>query len=552
MRHFETTDRVAKDMLRKLVDEQQKAEQRMAREVADAINADLSVMGCLRGMVANALEDIEWITLNAGDAPFKEALCKDAINYPWVREMYGIADRKTATETEQQIALGHHAGDFRRFLTDKQGVRAYSMNAFKCADMIRFYGEVLEACQYSFRPRGKVLEGLTESQKEVLRFADKQVGRAKDHQQGPRAQWAKKGKDAERGRTFGNLGVTKDKKHWDDTRWSTPPRPTPPRVTDLSDKGRKEHAKEFARYAQDLKDYEITCEFVKRRTTSELRIAKMRGGASLWVQTPKDRVAKVDKTFGLAHAATISGTTTDNIFFYNRMSLVGKYLESGFTWNADCMSAHNRTKFRAFLDDCYAHREPGVRGPALSNDFNWRNRIIDPVFYIIPLGAIVGAGHHSTIECAFPLALNGIVDYTIKNYGSLFPTNRGERNVGGGTGIKSVMESYEKRRGNRRFLIYYDSSGEYEGYVDFEWGRDDDVWRQVARADQTMLNRFAAFSQYPTKEQVASLHRDVKRAMMPAPNAPKRPRPGDLGTAEQKEAFKSARDKWVEREQQTQ
>lgn len=512
MWHVETADRHSQMRLQLIVDQQQRNEQNMAEKLAKAFDEDMAVMGCLRGLVANAMEDIQWITVTAGEGPFRAAMLKDAINYRWVREKYNIKDRRHLTEQQLKDLLEPHCTDFHGFLTARRGANAFSMGAYQCADLIRFYGEVLEACEEHFKANEEgvieALETLSEDQKKTypgtVAAAAKLVKRAKSYQLGPKPQWQKKGVGAERGRILGQLGLNRDEK-WDDSRWSE--------TLDRSEKAK------------------IIREYVKKRTTTELRIAKMRGGASLWVQTPPDRVAKVDKVFGLAHAATISGTTTDNVFFYNRMSLVDRYL------GEDVPETPNPALDK-FLKKHYAIQHAvGIE----------RNSIIDPIFYIIPLGAIVGAGHHSTIECAFPLALNKIINYTIKNYSTLFPLARKQHSVGGGGRVKAVMTEYEARADNRKLLIYYDSSGNYAGYVEFERGKDDALWKDIARADQTMLNKFSAFTQYPTKEQVGSLHPHVRKAMEPAPDVP-RPRRGSLGTDEQQQKFARVKGMWEDRE----
>jgi len=255
----------------------------------------------------------------------------------------------------------------------------------------------------------------------------------------------------------------------------------------------------------------------------------------LWVQTDVDRIAKIDKVFGLAHGATISGTTTDNIFFFNRFALVDRYLGQ----DATAMDG----RLDEFLLKYYFHAggPKGVKygeSPTQNIPVPKRNTIIDPILYMLPLGAIVGEGHHSTIECALPLVLNGIIRYTVGEYETLFPVDRERRNACGDiSGIKSTLAKYQEKNRDKRILIYYDSKGDYEGYFKFDPVKDQQ-FGAIAEVSQAMSDKFSRFNRYPTKDEVASLHVSLKGALE------------GLGTKAQKDKFKSVKDMWEKRIQE--
>lgn len=87
----------------------------------------------------------------------------------------------------------------------------------------------------------------------------------------------------------------------------------------------------------------------------------MFSGIKKWAIMATDVTGKMDRVFGLMKGATISGTTTDNIYFLNKF--------------------------------CKA--------------------VKDPILYLLPVGAIAGGGHHSLLEVALPLTMNGLIDYSI-------------------------------------------------------------------------------------------------------------------------------------------
>lgn len=516
-------DALKTQALKALIDEKQKNEQDMAEELLKTFDQDTTFMGYLRALVANAMDDIRWLTVQGGEQGFKDAL-GDAVNYRWVLEQYGIPGADSATRQQRLEKLTEKWKFFYDFLTESGGANMFSLNASKCADMIRFYGEVIDACS-KLKSKDIILKDLKRS---LVELGKQILDRSKDYQiqhgfqggKGP--QWTKPKIMTDpggRGRILGQIGM-KDGKVIDDYSYSDlkPPKPSDPD------------------YQEKLKVYNwmksMVDEFVKRRTATELRIAQMQGGVRLWVHTEVDRTAKIDKVFGLSHGATISGTTTDNVFFFNRFSLVDRYL------GEDPTVMDGRLDKFLLKYYSFAGGPKGVRfGERVTRNVPVprRNQIIDPILYILPLGAIVGEGHHSTIECALPLVLNGIIDYTVGEYETLFPRDRQRRNACGSMGaIKNTLAKYQQKNRDKKIIIYYDANGDYEGYFRFDPVRDQQ-WGAIAEVSQAMSNKFAGFRQYPTKDNVASLHNSIREALE------------GLGSQTQKDRFRSARDFWQQR-----
>jgi len=263
---------------------------------------------------------------------------------------------------------------------------------------------------------------------------------------------------------------------------------------------------EFGKFREsddDLKQrQQLISDFNARKSETERRLASLKGGISLWVQTSKDLTAKIDKAFGLAHGATISGTTTDTVFFLNRMSLVDRYLGKDVSYSKP---------IPGWLRNLY---NP-VGGPATISygpqSTPRHNAVIDPIFYLVPLATIVGKGHHTTLEVALPLVLNGIIKYTIGSYSTLFP-DRGQRKACEGTVIKGVLREFDSRNAKNKILVYYDKPNKYGGYITFK-EQDAGVWDKVAKADQGLMNTFSKFDEFPTKKQIASLHPMINRLL---------------------------------------
>jgi len=261
-----------KSELKRIINEKQKNEQDMAEELLAKFDANTTFMGYLRALVANAMDDIRWLIMHGrGEEAFKRALKKDAINYQWVRKKYGIPDPGLADSELRGKLLVRHWDVFYQFLTKSANI--FGLSASQCADLIRFYGEVIEACD-CLESRDVMYKQFLVNVKEV---AESLVGRSKEyqiqqgHEGGKGPQWTKPKMmfdPGQRGRIFGAIGMKNGK--WSDN-WGASdlqlPKPNP---------SAKDYHKQVVNYfwMKALVD-----EFIKRRTATELRIAQMRGGS---------------------------------------------------------------------------------------------------------------------------------------------------------------------------------------------------------------------------------------------------------------------------------
>lgn len=174
-------------------------------------------------------------------------------------------------------------------------------------------------------------------------------------------------------------------------------------------------------------------------------------GINAWCVRSADLTARIDEVFGLMRGATISGTTTDNIYMLE--------------------------KFATSLND--------------------------PIYYLLPVATIVGYGHHSLLEVATPLTLNGAISYSIGLYTTLFPDRSG---VGGGNKkedgaadkINKILEYYENNHNNRLIMCYYEG-GCLAGSFEFE---NKVAWKNAFETNDRFLKTFIRKVFFPQRDMV--------------------------------------------------
>ena len=195
---------------------------------------------------------------------------------------------------------------------------------------------------------------------------------------------------------------------------------------------------------------------------TELRkVGKKNAGILRWTQGDKDTCGKLDRIFGLCPGATISGTTTDNIFFFDKLKMRG----------------------------------------------------LDPLLYLLPAAAIVGEGHHTMIEVALPLSMNGKMDYTVGKYTTLLPKASGSSGSTWGmdratVSVAKILHLYEKDPRNKLMLIWYKQSDKsVEGAYVFEPdnGADMDRWDRIAKATKDMMDKTLFMEPAPSKASINKL-----------------------------------------------
>lgn len=434
-----------------LIKQKHACEKEMAEAILTAIDdsPDQEIRGALRALVLNSVENMEDIISAKGEAAFQAAYDKESKNpYPFMK----------------RANLANSSSSFLAFLKNTDNI--FDMDTEACGNMIRFFGEVIEA--------GVKIPASDESKaiKEELDRLNKLRESLQKSDDPRKPEWTK----------------------------STPALPPSDlvmrnRIPTAPNKLKGEDDNYFKWREAAIRDYRL------KRSKVERQLADSSGGISLFVQLDEDLLARMNKVFGLIHGATISGTTTDTLFFLNRMALVDLWSGAQQPANEDFYKA-----IQAYYEGWdYNQLKQGktVKIPHAP-------RGLDPLYYLIPLACIVGKGHHTVLEFAIPLTQNNKMNYVIGKYTSLLSERRDE--AGDTKAMFNILAKYENDYRNKNILVYYTPQKQYEGYVIF--GKDEAVWDEIALANQNLLNKFKTFATHPTKEQVASLHPRLEELLL--------------------------------------
>lgn len=430
MEHIRADKPVLKTMIRKFIDNQQALESEMARAIVRVFNTNYDLITPLRFIVLNAIEDIEYLQEHQvrGKSVVAEAFTGDA-------QFYGFVSGANKN--------GLNVFDKDNFVQQVKD-KLLTLNAVECSDMIRFYGEVIE--RGSKRPKLII----------PAKYFDIETGKDKRPPLPP-----KLGSEVE-ALNKKRLDYQKDSgnKGW----WNK-------NIAEAGAKRRRIKSKDVT--PEQLQEHKNSL------TNAERVVVSLRAGISRWIQLPDDLGNKIDKVFGLQKGATISGTTTDTIFFLNRMTLIDEAMKTG-----------SPLKKHYFADN-------GPKG-------------LDPIYYMLPLATLVSEGHHTVVEVALPLSLNGIItQYKIGRYTTLMPDRKG-RNNDGANEILKILRSYQNK--SKQMLIYYDHNGEIGGCINF-MSEDMPIWDKIAVADEKLMNKIDGFPPKPTKQNIASLHPEINKLL---------------------------------------
>lgn len=143
----------------------------------------------------------------------------------------------------------------------------------------------------------------------------------------------------------------------------------------------------------------------------------------------KSVIGAIDRTFGLRpEGGDVSGTTTDSIY--------------ALRW---------------------AGGVAGV-GPEILG-----------AIQILPLVTMVPQGHHTIVECAYPLSRNGYIDYHIGYYTTLAPKTAGDTAA---NRFNSVLAPFDEPARNKHILVWGKGSGEQGVEVE---GKEVDAFKKLAR-----------------------------------------------------------------------
>ena len=176
------------------------------------------------------------------------------------------------------------------------------------------------------------------------------------------------------------------------------------------------------------------------------------GQQRFFTPTMTSTVKKIDKAFGLPVGADISGTTTDSIFFIERLA-------------RRC------------------------------------NIPYDPLYQLLALATLVAARHHAVIESALSLTLNKIITYKIGFYNSLLPSDSKHQAK---AAISSVLSEHENHDWNVHILVYFDQPERVVGGYQFEGG-EINRFKELATTSQDFMWLFNTMPPYPTKVRIERL-----------------------------------------------
>lgn len=145
---------------------------------------------------------------------------------------------------------------------------------------------------------------------------------------------------------------------------------------------------------------------------------------------PKSVIAAMDRTFGLKpEGGDVSGTTTDSIHFIQ--------------WSGTAVHV----------------------SPATLN-----------ALQLLPIVTMVAQGHHSLLECAYPLSRHGYMDYHIGYYDTLVPQAASDTIK---ADLSKAVASYERDQRNKHVLVW--GRGVQKRGVQLE-GEEIDQFKKMARA----------------------------------------------------------------------
>ena len=220
--------------------------------------------------------------------------------------------------------------------------------------------------------------------------------------------------------------------------------------------GRKRDVVEAGEQSADDINYltDVTCYDAGMTHFPYQFVNSLAGGISILRPAESSVSLKLDRVFGLMPGATISGTTTDLMFFM----------------------------------DTFASSDP------------------DPIYYLAAVAGIVSQGHHTILEVALPLAFNGWIDYKIGLYSTLLPEgkgkNRPETKHTATSKIRRILKAYENNDMNNRILVYYKSSNVYGGC--FKFDKHDINFKTLAAANDKSVNQMKGYFQHewPSRDEV--------------------------------------------------
>ncbi len=193
-------------------------------------------------------------------------------------------------------------------------------------------------------------------------------------------------------------------------------------------------------------------------------------GIRRYILEPRSTTRKIDLVFGLPPGADISGTTADSIFF---MESVDSFLR---TVGGPRAAAHN----------------------------------LGPMLQLLAPATMVALGHHTVLESALTLTLNGIINYSIGYYSTMMPSDAPRNELW--ARLDSLFLWAENHPWNHRMLCFYDLG--LKAYVYGEGGGPQTPWqelnafKELAKTSLDFLGEFRTYPAQPTRARVDAYRQD--------------------------------------------
>ncbi len=187
---------------------------------------------------------------------------------------------------------------------------------------------------------------------------------------------------------------------------------------------------------------------------ANLHIGKKFGGAMEWKIQDTSTIGVIDRVFGLPYGADISGTTADELYF---------------------------------LTGC--------------TDINSG----DPVMKMLPLAVIVGEYHHTLLEVAAAMSLKRVINYQIGFYRTLLPSlPPGIPAQEQRANIEQLLSKCENDPRNVHILLHYNGNQKIAGGFIAE--HDDlGAFRKLGTVDIHLWPQFNGLPAYPPEDKIIGL-----------------------------------------------
>jgi len=184
-------------------------------------------------------------------------------------------------------------------------------------------------------------------------------------------------------------------------------------------------------------------------------------GLARFLMLDQSTLAKVDRVFGLPEGADISGTTADSIYFVRQV-------ESFFL---------------------------SIRNSGLGQTFD----AMMPAVQLLPLATMVSHAHHTLLETAIVLAMNGYGSYSIGYYSTVMPFTKSPDPAV--AQIRHLLRQYDQLASDLHILCFKEG-GRWKG---LHYTKPMEVLGFKALA-RTNLNLLTHFRNYPGEPTRANLH----------------------------------------------